>query len=281
MGGRRWRCRRRIGVSSIRVTRTRRSSSPAIRSSTGTPWPTTAQGCASRCTAASSPRARGEARLRKLEKGCIRVYEEPGPDGKYAIGADTATGRGLDYSAGFVIDLATMAPVAEVHGKLDPDVYAAQLHFLGRWYRHREDRGRISRRLRRTGNDLLARRQGRPARLPQAVPAQPVLTPRPAGAQAVRVSDQREDPPTGDRLPGEVLAGARVPVSARRAPRRDGNVRETHHEPVTASPGGNERRPGDGLGGRLRDVPPVRRTPPPTPTETARNARAGSCIRTR
>ncbi len=77
---------------------------------------------------------RGEARLRKLEKGCIRVYEQPGPDGKYAIGADTATGRGLDYSAGFVIDLATMAPVAEVHGKLDPDVYAAQLHFLGRWY---------------------------------------------------------------------------------------------------------------------------------------------------
>ena len=65
---------------------------------------------------------RGEARLRKLEKGCIRVYEQPGPDGKYAIGADTATGRGLDYSAGFVIDLATMAPVAEVHGKLDPDV---------------------------------------------------------------------------------------------------------------------------------------------------------------
>ena len=33
-----------------------------------------------------------------------------------------------------MIDLATMAPVAEVHGKLDPDVYAAQLHFLGRWY---------------------------------------------------------------------------------------------------------------------------------------------------
>ena len=45
------------GVSSIRVTRTRRSSSPAIRSSTAMRWLITARTGASRCTAASSSRA--------------------------------------------------------------------------------------------------------------------------------------------------------------------------------------------------------------------------------
>lgn len=67
-------------------------------------------------------------------RGDIRVYEEPKVGRSYAIGADVATGRGMDYSAAYVIDLETQAFVAEYHSKIDPDLYAEQLHFLGRWY---------------------------------------------------------------------------------------------------------------------------------------------------
>ena len=74
------------------------------------------------------------ARPRKHDRGMIRVYEEPNADHKYALAADVATGRGLDYSAAYVVDLATMDLVAEFHGRLDADLYAAQLHYLGRWY---------------------------------------------------------------------------------------------------------------------------------------------------
>ena len=78
------------------------------------------------------------------EHGCIYVYEEPVKDGiengnlteahRYAIAVDIATGRGLDFTVGAVIDLETGAPVAELHGKLDSDQAARQLHYLGRWY---------------------------------------------------------------------------------------------------------------------------------------------------
>ena len=76
----------------------------------------------------------GRAKMHRTEKGWIRVYEKPDPEHSYAIGADVATGRGLDYSCAFVVDLARMKLVAEFHGKLDADEYAEQLHFLGRWY---------------------------------------------------------------------------------------------------------------------------------------------------
>jgi hypothetical protein len=52
----------------------------------------------------------------------------------YAIGADVATGRGLDYSAAYVIDLGTMGICAEFHAKIDADLFAYQLHYLGKWY---------------------------------------------------------------------------------------------------------------------------------------------------
>lgn len=90
--------------------------------------------------------ARGaKARLRKWEpdgssavantpNGLIRIYEEPIAGARYAIGADPATGRGADYSAAYVINLSTQAFAAEFHGKLDEDLFAAQLHYLGRLY---------------------------------------------------------------------------------------------------------------------------------------------------
>lgn len=76
----------------------------------------------------------GEARLKKHDGGRLSVFEPPREDVKYAIGADVATGRGADYSACVVVDLSTMAIAAEFRGKMDADQYAAQLHYLGRWY---------------------------------------------------------------------------------------------------------------------------------------------------
>ena len=76
----------------------------------------------------------GKAKVSWEAQGPIRVYAKPDPARSYAIGADVATGRGLDYSCAYVVDLTTMALAAECHGKLDADEYAEQLHYLGRWY---------------------------------------------------------------------------------------------------------------------------------------------------
>jgi len=75
-----------------------------------------------------------KAKIHQAEQGLIRVYARPDPNHDYAIGADVATGRGLDYSCAYVVDLTSMAIVAELHAKLDADEFAEQLHFLGRWY---------------------------------------------------------------------------------------------------------------------------------------------------
>jgi hypothetical protein len=76
----------------------------------------------------------GRARLVKHNRGGLRVYVEPREGHGYAVGADVATGRGRDYSAAYVVDLGSMELVAEFHDRLDADLYAAQLHYLGRWY---------------------------------------------------------------------------------------------------------------------------------------------------
>lgn len=75
-----------------------------------------------------------QARLAKLDTGLTRILVEPDPDHDYAIAADVATGRGKDYSAAYVIDLGTMELCAEFHGRIDADLYAYQLHYLGRHY---------------------------------------------------------------------------------------------------------------------------------------------------
>jgi hypothetical protein len=75
-----------------------------------------------------------KAKTHYSERGWIRVYAKPDPEHDYAIGADVATGRGLDYSCAYVIDLSSMAIAAEFHAKIDADEYAEQLHYLGRWY---------------------------------------------------------------------------------------------------------------------------------------------------
>ena len=74
------------------------------------------------------------ARLHRTGQGWIHVFAPPDAERDYAIGADVATGRGLDYSCAYVIDLHSQGLVAEFHAKLDADEFAEQLHYLGRWY---------------------------------------------------------------------------------------------------------------------------------------------------
>jgi hypothetical protein len=66
--------------------------------------------------------------------GEVRVFARPDKERRYAIGADVATGRGTDFSAAYVIDLAEMAFAAEFHAKIAPDLFAEQLWAMGRWY---------------------------------------------------------------------------------------------------------------------------------------------------
>lgn len=74
------------------------------------------------------------ARLADGPEGIVREYVAPSPDGRYAIGADVATGRGADYSTAVVVDLSRMMICAEMRGRIDPDQFAMQLHYLGRRY---------------------------------------------------------------------------------------------------------------------------------------------------
>lgn len=64
----------------------------------------------------------------------LEVYRKPEKNGKYAIGVDTATGEGKDFSVAAVIDLNDGAPVAELRMRADYIEFTRQLHFLGRWY---------------------------------------------------------------------------------------------------------------------------------------------------
>lgn len=73
--------------------------------------------------------------------GIIRVWERPNEKHTYVIGADTAQGiqssdadAGGDYSAAYVYDMNNKKQVAEVHGRIDPDLFAANIEELGYWY---------------------------------------------------------------------------------------------------------------------------------------------------
>ncbi len=74
------------------------------------------------------------ARIVQRDGAFIKVFREPAEDRSYVIGVDVASGRGLDYSAGYVIDLSNMEIAAEFRAKIDPDKLAYQLHYLGSRY---------------------------------------------------------------------------------------------------------------------------------------------------
>ena len=75
-----------------------------------------------------------KATIARDSQGWIAVYDKREKGKEYAIYADVATGRGLDFTCAYVIDLSNQNIAAELHGKIDPDLAAEQLHFLGRWY---------------------------------------------------------------------------------------------------------------------------------------------------
>lgn len=74
------------------------------------------------------------AKLVRKRNGLFAVYREPNRTHAYAIGADVATGRGLDYSVAYVIDLATREICAEFRAKVPVEDFAFQLHYLGTWF---------------------------------------------------------------------------------------------------------------------------------------------------
>lgn len=76
----------------------------------------------------------GRAKMIKTDAGEWRIMREPMKGRKYAIFADVATGRGSDFSCAYVIDLVNAQWVAWYHGRLDPDEYATQLHYAGKWF---------------------------------------------------------------------------------------------------------------------------------------------------
>jgi hypothetical protein len=78
---------------------------------------------------------KGKAEFRRSDSDrLVSVFQKPVEGREYVLAADVASGRGLDYSAAYVLDLETMAVCAELHGRVDTDLYAEQLHFLGRWF---------------------------------------------------------------------------------------------------------------------------------------------------
>lgn len=73
-------------------------------------------------------------RFLTLRDGILEIYEMPHPDAKYAIGVDTATGSGADYTSAHVIDLSSGMVVAHLHAKIEAARAAFQLHYLGKFY---------------------------------------------------------------------------------------------------------------------------------------------------
>jgi len=76
----------------------------------------------------------GQGTFTQIGGGVIAVYEPPRVGAKYAISADSASGRSQDYSAGHVIDLTSGDVVCEIRCKMSLPEYGAQLKLLGRWY---------------------------------------------------------------------------------------------------------------------------------------------------
>lgn len=86
-------------------------------------------------------------RLIPFDRGAVRVYDFPREDKHYVIGADTAEGKlvaqqsaridergGRDYSSAVVYETTENKVVAELHGRLAPEVFAEQLRLLGNFY---------------------------------------------------------------------------------------------------------------------------------------------------
>ena len=86
----------------------------------------------------------------RTERGSLRVWEPPRQNGHYVIWADTASGKqvseretisesesergGRDFCSADVFDVASQSYVAQLHGRIVPEVMAEQLQLLGYFY---------------------------------------------------------------------------------------------------------------------------------------------------
>lgn len=75
-----------------------------------------------------------QARFAALKDGIVQVYRRPEEGHAYALSADTATGKGQDYSVGHVIDLGSGEVVAKVRCKIEIPRFSYQLYWLAKWY---------------------------------------------------------------------------------------------------------------------------------------------------
>jgi hypothetical protein len=97
--------------------------------------------------------------LQLSERGYVRIWEAPHSGGLYVIGADTSSGEkvaavhdsseeesekwGRDYSCAQVFDVKTRTVVAQLHGRMEPPEFAAQLNWLGYYFGSRGPGGII------------------------------------------------------------------------------------------------------------------------------------------
>ena len=93
----------------------------------------------------------GGVAFRPAERGYLRAWERPREDGVYVIWADTASGRrvaargvdvdfeggGSDFSSAYVYDVSTRSYVANLHGRIAPEIFAQMLYDLGFFYSSR------------------------------------------------------------------------------------------------------------------------------------------------
>lgn len=75
-----------------------------------------------------------KARFIECAHGGVAVFAKPVEGHQYAVGVDVATGRGLDFTVAYVVDLTDGSLSAEYRAKIDADLAAEQLHFLAAWF---------------------------------------------------------------------------------------------------------------------------------------------------
>lgn len=73
--------------------------------------------------------------LRPDPFGEVWVWKLPEKGKRYVIGADVVEGQeDGNFDAAEVLEVESLEHVAELHGRMDPDLYGRKLHWLGIWY---------------------------------------------------------------------------------------------------------------------------------------------------
>lgn len=81
----------------------------------------------------------GTIEFRKEEGGWLLLWDRPRAGHEYVVGADVSgermdDGEGSDFDVADIMSKRTLTTVALVHGQFQPDVFAAHLALVGRWW---------------------------------------------------------------------------------------------------------------------------------------------------